>query len=108
MSVGKTVSPPARITPAERIDAPADTPFQFDFEGEPVTAWPGDSVATALLAAGIVNLRSAEDGGARGVVCGIGVCWECRCVIDARPNTRACMTSARAGMQVRRQRGLAP
>ena len=106
VSAGSSTPPPGRITPAERVNAPAGSAFEIDFEGETVSAYSGDTVATALLAAGIVTLRTAEDGGARGVVCGIGVCWECRCVIDGRPNVRACMTPARPGMQVRRQRGL--
>lgn len=106
MSAGSPAPHPKRITPAERVDAPEGSPFEIDFEGETVPAFPGDSVAAALLAAGIVTLRTAEDGGTRGVVCGIGVCWECRCVIDGRANRRACMTPARPGMQVRRQRGL--
>ena len=58
-----------------------------------------------LLAAGITSLRAAEDGSERGFVCGIGVCWECRLVVDGRANVRACMTEARPGMRVSRQRG---
>jgi len=81
-------------------------PFTFSFEDRTIEAWPGESVAAALLAAGEVVLRIAEDGGARGVVCGIGLCWECRCIIDERPNVRACMTQARENMQVQRQQGL--
>lgn len=89
-----------------RIGGRTGEPFTFSFEDRTIEAWPGESVAAALLAAGEVNLRIAEDGGARGVVCGIGLCWECRCVIDGRPNVRACMTEAKADMGVRRQRGL--
>ncbi|MDP6788011.1 MAG: (2Fe-2S)-binding protein [Rhodospirillales bacterium] len=89
-----------------RLGGRTGKPFTFDFEDGAIEAWPGESVAAALLAADELVLRIAEDGGARGVVCGIGLCWECRCVIDERPNVRACMTEARAGMRVRRQRGL--
>ena len=78
----------------------------FEFEGRNVEAVPGESVAAALLANGHYNLRTAEDGSERGVLCGIGVCWECRCVVDGRPNTRACMVEVKQGMTVRRQRGL--
>ena len=81
-------------------------PFTFYFEDEPIEAWEGESVAGALTAAGEISLRTAEDGGHRGLVCGIGVCWECRCVIDERPNTRACMVPAARGMRVYRQKGL--
>jgi len=78
----------------------------FQFEGRDVPFMDGQSVGAALLNASVRCLRSSEDGLPRGMTCAIGVCWECRCVIDGRPNTRACMTAARAGMVVRRQEGL--
>lgn len=78
----------------------------FNFEGANVAFLPGQSVGAALVAASVPWLRSAEDGTPRGLTCAIGVCWECRCVIDGRPNTRACMTMAKPGMLVRRQEGL--
>lgn len=78
----------------------------FIFEGTSVGFEPGQSVGAALIAAQVTWLRSAEDGSPRGMTCGIGVCWECRCVIDGQANTRACMTMAKPGMVVRRQKGL--
>ena len=89
-----------------RITGDPDGGFTIEFDGRAIPAWPGESVAAALLAAGHHYLRTAEDGSPRGVLCGIGVCWECRCIIDGRQNTRACMTEVRPGMTVRRQRGL--
>ena len=82
--------------------------FHFSFEGKRIAARPGQSVAAALLAAGERCLRIDESGNAKGAVCGIGFCWECRCSIDGVPDTRACMTEARPGMIVRRQLGLSP
>ena len=80
--------------------------FTFSFEGKPVAAKEGQSVAAALLAAGERCLRIDEAGNPKGAVCGIGACWECRCSIEGVPDMRACMTPARPGMIVRRQRGL--
>lgn len=80
--------------------------FTFSFEGRPVSAREGQSVAAALLSAGERCLRIDESGNPKGAVCGIGVCWECRCTIDGLADTRACMTPARPGMIVRRQQGL--
>lgn len=85
---------------------PAPGSESFVFEGHAVPFSPGQSVGAALIAVSIYWLRSAEDACPRGLTCGIGLCWECRCVIDGRPNTRACVTEARAGMVVRRQIGL--
>jgi hypothetical protein len=84
------------------------TRFEFSFEGKPVTAHEGQSVAAALLEAGERCLRIDEAGNAKGAVCAIGVCWECRCSIDGVPDTRACVTEARPRMIVRRQHGLRP
>lgn len=80
--------------------------FQFEFEGRAIIAWPGETVAAALLADGHYNLRAAEDGSPRGLLCGIGVCWECRCIVDGQSNSRACLVEVKPGMTVRRQRGL--
>ena len=89
-----------------RIGRREGLPFTFWFEDHEIQAWPGESVAAALMAADLLFLRKAETGGSRGVLCGIGVCWECRCVIDGRVNTRSCMTPAAPGVRVRRQAGL--
>ncbi|MFI4987051.1 MAG: (2Fe-2S)-binding protein [Alphaproteobacteria bacterium] len=80
--------------------------FQFSFEGKPVTAREGQSIAAALLAAGERCLRIDEAGNPKGAVCGIGFCWECRLSVDGVADTRACMTQVRPGMAVRRQQGL--
>ena len=84
------------------------TRFEFSFEGKLIAAHEGQSVAAALLEAGERCLRIDEAGNAKGAVCGIGVCWECRCSIDGVPDTRACVTEARPGMIVSRQHGLSP
>ena len=65
------------------------------------------SVAAALLANGIRTLRIDEAGNPKGILCGIGYCFECRCVIDDEPDRRACMVEVKPGMRVRRQQGLA-
>jgi len=79
----------------------------FLFEGEPVEAREGQSVAAALIAAGVRSWRIDEAGRHKGALCCIGYCFECRCRIDGEPDRRACMTEARPGMKVERQKGLA-
>jgi len=82
--------------------------FEFTFEGRPITARDGQSVAAALIEAGERCLRIDEAGNPKGVVCAIGQCWECRCSIDGVADIRACMTAAKPNMVVRRQQGLDP
>jgi hypothetical protein len=81
-------------------------PVLFCFENQQVNARVGQSVAAALIANGIRTLRIDEAGNPKGILCGIGYCFECRCVIDDEPDRRACMVEAKPGMRVRRQEGL--
>ena len=75
-------------------------------DGNPVTAYDGETVATVLLAEGRIATRTTAGGEPRGVFCGMGVCFDCLVVVDGLPNTRACMTQVREGMDVRRQDGV--
>ncbi len=93
-------------TEGRRLRRREGAPFAFEFDGDAIEAWPGESVAAALLVAGRLALRDETPGDARGLVCAIGVCWECRLVIDGEPNRRACTTEARPGMRVASQTGL--
>ena len=78
----------------------------IDINGKSVTAYLGESVATALLAEEIVAMRTTTLGESRGVFCGMGVCFDCLVVVDGKPNTRACMTWVKEGMDIRTQDGL--
>jgi aerobic-type carbon monoxide dehydrogenase small subunit (CoxS/CutS family) len=81
-------------------------PFAFTVDGEAIEAYPGETVATALLAAGRRTARrTAHRGAPRGVFCAIGVCHDCRMVVDGEANVRTCLVPARAGMVVETQQG---
>jgi len=84
-----------------RTDEAATLAFTFD--GKPVPAAPGDNVASALAAAGIVALRRSDagDGAMRGLWCGMGACFDCVVTIDGRPGQRACLAEVRGGEAVR-------
>lgn len=69
-------------------------PFAMVVDGDVIRAFPGETVAAALLAAGRYTLRYTTGGSPRGLFCGIGYCHECRMTIDGRPNVRACITAA--------------
>jgi predicted molibdopterin-dependent oxidoreductase YjgC len=78
----------------------------FTFDGRPIVAEAGQSIAAALLAAGIRSWRTTRvDGSPRGMFCGIGVCFDCLVTVDGRANVRACLTEARPGDRVETQRG---
>jgi aerobic-type carbon monoxide dehydrogenase small subunit (CoxS/CutS family) len=83
-----------------------EAPITFTFDGQPVQAEPGQSVAAALIASGRRSWRSTrKEGRPRGVFCGIGVCFDCLVTINGRPNHRACLAEARPGDAVRTQEG---
>jgi sarcosine oxidase subunit alpha len=72
-------------------------------DGRPITAYSGETVFAALLAEGIKVLRQPskdQTKTARGGFCGMGVCQECRVMVDGLPDQRACMTEVRDGMEI--------
>ena len=78
----------------------------FTFEGMPMMAAPGETVAAALLAAGVRSVRStAVSGSARAPWCMMGVCFDCLVEIDGVANRQGCMVVVSPGMVVRRQVG---
>jgi len=74
--------------------------LRFSFDGSPVAARPGQSLAAALTAAGYRRLGESAEGTARGLFCGMGVCQSCLVTVDDTPDRRACMTTAAEGMVV--------
>jgi aerobic-type carbon monoxide dehydrogenase small subunit (CoxS/CutS family) len=93
-----------RIPPDGNIERGAAV--SIDLNGKPVTAYLGESVATVLLSEEVFAMRTTTIGEPRGVFCGMGVCFDCLVVVDDKPNTRACMTWVKAGMNIRTQDGL--
>ena len=80
--------------------------IEFDFEGRLVTAREGESVAAALLAAGLRSFRATAISGApRAPWCMMGICFDCLLEIDGRASRQSCMTIVAPGMRVRRQHG---
>jgi NADH dehydrogenase/NADH:ubiquinone oxidoreductase subunit G len=72
-------------------------------DGAPVEAQQGDTLLTALLAAGAGHLRESEFGdGPRAGFCLMGACQDCWVVVEGRGRLRACATLAEDGMVVRR------
>ena len=61
----------------------------------------GSMVAAAVLEAGIVTFRRSVMGEARGPLCGMGVCFECRVTVNGVAHVRSCQTLCENGMDVR-------
>ncbi|ACS32859.1 FAD-dependent oxidoreductase [Thermococcus gammatolerans] len=78
------------------------------FEGQPIKAYEGETIATALHAAGIRVLNySPNKKRPRGLFCAIGKCSSCLMVVNGIPNVRSCITLVEDGMRIERQHGRA-
>ncbi|NOX44329.1 MAG: (2Fe-2S)-binding protein, partial [Caldiserica bacterium] len=77
----------------------------FTFDGRPIRAYEGETIAAALHAAGVRILSRTRSGAPRGLFCAIGKCSSCLATVDGVPNVRTCITPVREGMVVESQRG---
>ncbi|MBI3455433.1 MAG: (2Fe-2S)-binding protein [Candidatus Rokubacteria bacterium] len=79
-------------------------PLTFTFAGRAVSAFEGDTVGSALYAAGMrIFSRSFKYHRPRGLLCCAGRCPNCLVNVDGIPNVRACTEPVRDGMRVRAQ-----
>lgn len=68
--------------------------------GVPVTVSAGTLVATAVMISGAVSFRKSINGEPRGLLCGMGVCFECRVTINGLTHCRSCQIPCQTGMDV--------
>jgi D-hydroxyproline dehydrogenase subunit gamma len=88
-------------------DADAGDIVSITIDGAPFDAREGDTVAAALLAAGVVAFRTSPVSGApRGPYCLMGTCFECTVEIDGVRGRQACMTRVARGMRIALERGV--
>lgn len=91
------------LSHANRLDNGEVKPKQieFYFNHEKLTGYEGEPIAASLLANGIRTIRICEiTGGNRGILCGIGHCYECRAEVDGIPNVRTCLMPNSQGVRV--------
>lgn len=80
---------------------------KINVDGRIIEAVEGETIAAALMAAGIRKLRVTEKRHEpRGIFCAIGRCTDCAMTVDGVPNTRTCITRVREGMRIETQQGL--
>ncbi|MFQ5614120.1 MAG: (2Fe-2S)-binding protein [Anaerolineae bacterium] len=84
---------------AQRLDnIERGAPITITVNGQPVEAYPGESIAAALMAAGRRALRHTPVyGSPRGFFCGMGICFDCLVTVDGQPNVRSCLAEVRPG-----------
>ena len=79
-------------------------PVVFEFNGRQFQAYEGDTIASALYAAGVrIFSRSFKYHRSRGLLCVAGACPNCLMNVDGVPNVRGCTTRVEEGIRVRHQ-----
>ena len=76
----------------------------FSFVGREIRCRPGLSNAAALTDAHELELRNTLSGDNRGLFCGMGVCQECRVMVNGERGVRACMTTVTSGSTVLKEK----
>ena len=85
--------------PGERVSR--DLKITFRFDGKQVEALEGDTIGSALYAAGQRTFsRSFKYHRRRGLLCCAGQCANCLVAVDGAPGVRACTEPVRQGMEV--------
>ena len=88
-----------------RVDEKGAT-LALKVDGREIRARDGDTVAAALLAAGVNHTRTTPVSGApRAPYCLMGVCFDCLVTIDGVGSRQACLVPVRDGMTVETQQG---
>ena len=89
-----------------RLPDPDGATVTLTVDGAPIAARAGDTVAAALLAAGIVACRdTAVSATPRAPYCLMGVCFDCLVAIDGQGSRQACLVRVRDGMRIDTQHG---
>jgi len=89
-----------------RLPEAAGETIAFTIDGQSAQAFAGDTVAAALLVAGIEHCRTTPVSGAkRAPYCMMGVCFECLVRIDGVGNRQGCLVPVQEGMTVETQKG---
>ena len=77
------------------------TEVLLDVDGRGVPGRQGESIAAALIRAGLTAWRQTPQGNPRGLFCGMGVCQDCVISVDGQDQQRACMTKVSGAHRIR-------
>ncbi len=95
-----------RITQHPVLSISAEEELPFTWEERPLTARPGEMIASALFAHGVrIFGHHPKDGAPQGIFCANGQCAQCLVIADGKP-VKACMTPVTPGMVVMPMDGL--
>ena len=88
-----------------RLTHPAATasgrPIHFWYDGQSLQGLEGETIAAALAANNIRQMRHTREGERRGMYCGMGACFDCLVTVDGQASQRACLVKVADGQQIR-------
>lgn len=73
---------------------------EVSIDGKRVTVIAGTTIAAAMSAAEQA-CRKSEGGELRTALCGMGICFECRAMVNGNPHMRTCQATCKPGMDIR-------
>src|SRR6266566_9546089 len=89
-----------------RLPDANEATVEVTIDGRSARVRPGDTVAAALLSAGVLASRVADVSGApRAPYCMMGVCFECLVTVDGAGNRQGCLVPVSPGMRIDTQHG---
>jgi sarcosine oxidase, subunit alpha len=98
--------PDHRIHEHPILPAPEAADVPFSWEGQPLLARPGETIASALFANGVRTFgHHPKDGAPQGIFCANGQCAQCTVVANGLP-VKSCMVIVKPGMTVQPLDGL--
>lgn len=87
------------------MSTPVKREVTFSFNGETFKGVEGQSIAAALMATGVRELRKTRfNEEPRLIFCGIGICFDCVVVINGVANQRACLVEITDGAKIESQK----
>lgn len=72
----------------------------ISLNGKRLTVRPGTTVAAAVYIGEESGFRRSVSGEARGPLCGMGICFECRVTVDGVRHVKSCQMLCKQGMQI--------
>lgn len=79
----------------------SNSEISFTFNGDSYEGAQGQSIAAALMASGVRELRTTRfHKEPRLIFCGIGVCFDCVVVVNGVANQRACLVEINQGDEI--------
>ena len=96
-------APGGRPALLQRLAGAPRPRLQFELDGEPSSAFEGDTVLTAILTQSDQLRRNEFSAQPRAGFCLMGACQDCWVITESGRRLRACTTLLEAGMKLRTQ-----